>query len=108
MAIFFALFLLCGFSYEGNFIQREITPTAKVPLWINTIYTVGGLWFLFWTEPYILHGFMVALMILSAIRSMIPEETTWKHKYEMLDCILSLILICLMGFHFIVYNLRQL
>jgi hypothetical protein len=103
MEIFFALFILCGFSSEANIIQREVTPTDKVPLWINTIYLLGSVWFLFWKEPYIIHGFMEALMMISFIKAIISYTGEWKPKYQFIDSVFSLILICLMGLHFVVY-----
>jgi hypothetical protein len=95
MEIFFALFILCGFSSEANIIQREVTPTDKVPLW-----------FLFWKEPYIIHGFMEALMMISFIKAILSYTGEWKPKYQFIDSVFSLILICLMGLHFVVYLIR--
>lgn len=102
MTIFFLLFLFCGILHE-----LQVATDRKRSKWMQTVYSIGAVWFLFWEEPYILHSFIVALVLLSVVKGLMQYYNEWKPFYEKIDSLISMVLIVLLSFYFLTYTLQH-
>ena len=101
MELIFALFLYTGIASEVAELRGR-----KALRWKQTVYSVLALFFLFWKEAYIIHGFIVALMMISVIRGLMEHYKEWKPEYDRVDAWLSLLLLAGMAFHLLVHFLK--
>ena len=101
MELIFALFLYSGIASEVAELRGR-----KALRWKQTVYSVLALFFLFWKEAYILHGFVVALMMISVIRGLMEHYKEWKPEYSKVDGWLCLIILVCLTFHFLVHLIR--
>lgn len=97
--LFFIFTLLSGLIKEILAILKRHTN-----IWIESIYALGSLFFLFWKEPYILHGGVIGLLVLSIFHGIAKKENDKvANTIRKMDPYLSLICLVTMFIHYWVY-----
>jgi hypothetical protein len=100
--LIFILFLISGF-------YQEFTSILKIEChkFFKIFYSIGAIFFLFYKDDYIIHGFIVLLMIMSGFKIATRyENDKWSKLYIKVDPYISFIIILLLGFHYIVWWLK--